>query len=181
MVMMETNNNRVKSYWKIILEFSEQNVRFLMWWFLLPGLFLLVPAEIITVLRLDWFYNYFGWLFGLALMGSSTLLFIDIGYWIGFNVQAYFHIKHLASDEKSVLLGYTANNTQTQTLRIDSGTVATLLEMRILRMASNVTYNYGPFDIRGEYIIKPWVHKYLEKHPDLLKSGVIVEEALPVN
>ncbi|GAG11045.1 unnamed protein product, partial [marine sediment metagenome] len=72
-------------------------------------------------------------------------------------------------------------DTKTQILRIDSGTVVTLLEIRILRMASNITYTYGPFDIRGEYVIKPWVFRYLTRYPELLEGGVVIEEGLPVD
>ena len=168
----------VKDWWKVVLEFSEQNVRFIMWWFFGSGLFLLITSQVIGLLHLTWFCDYFGWLAGLIFLGSGTLLFIDIGYWIGFNIQAFFHLKYIAKDEKSILLGYINANKQTQILRIDSGTVVTLLEMRILRIASNVTYSYGPFDIRSEYVIKPWVLKYLKKHPNLLEGGVVIEEVL---
>ena len=177
---MPTGTN-VKDWWKVVLEFSEQNVRFLMWWFFLPGLFLLSPIQVRDFLHLAWFYNYFGWLFGMAFLATGTLLFIDICYYIGFQVQIYLHLKYLTKDEKDILLGFVENSKQTQTLRINSGTVITLLEMKILRMASNITYNYGPFDTMGEYIICPWVFKYLINHPQLLEGGVAIEKGLPVD
>ena len=151
-----------------------------MWCFFLSGIFLIVPYLVIELLHLVWFYDYMGWLAGLIFLGAGTLLFIDICYWIGYRVQTIIHLRRLADDEKNVLLPFVNKNTQTQKFRIDSGSVITLLEMRILRMASNLTYDYGPFDIRGEYTIYPWVFRMLKNNPLFLKGGIVKEKGIPI-
>jgi hypothetical protein len=174
------NSNKAKSYWKIIREFSEQNVRFLMWWFFLPGLLLFIPSQAIDFLHLSWLYNYFGWLAGLIFLGAGTLLFIDTCYWIGHKVQTIIHLRNLANDEKGVLLAFLNKNARSQTFSISNGAVISLLKMRILQMASDLTYDYGLFDIKGEYIIYPWAFKLLKNNPSLLEGGAVEEKGLPV-
>lgn len=170
------NNNKVKSYWKIILEFSEQNVRFLMWVSFFSGVFLLMSQNIAAFLGFSSFSKYFGLLLVVIFLASTTLLFIDMLYLFGYWLKRRDYTKTFGDDEKEILRYFIVKNRKSQTLPMDSGAMVCLLKHDMLRMATNLTYDYK----HAEYTISNWAWKYLKKHPHLIDIEKGVEETLPV-
>ena len=179
--MGSNNNDKAKSYWKIILEFSEQNVRFLIWWFFLSGLFLFIPSQAIDFLHLAWFYDYFGWLAGLIFLGAGTLLIIDFLYSVVNIFKRRIYIGCLGEDEKEILRFYFIKTVKSQPVDASSGAAALLLENGILCIGTNLAKNCGMDGIFNELVICDWAWKYLKKHQDLIDIEKGIEEVFPVD
>lgn len=72
----------------------------------------------------------------------------------------------LTPKEKEILLYYIRNQTRSQTLRIQDGTVNCLQKENIIIRASGLGTVYG-FD----FVIQPWAWEYLSKNPGLLNES----------
>ena len=82
-------------------------------------------------------------------------------YWINIGKK---RLKALTPEEKRILGHYIHNQTRSQNLRIQDGTVNALQRERIIIRGSSLGSLHG-FD----FVIQPWAWEYLNKHPDLLE------------
>lgn len=102
----------------------------------------------------------------LTLVNSITAIWKFIYPWIA---QAYLinigkkRLKSLTQKEKHILGYYIHNQTRSQNLPIQDGTVNAMQKEKIIIRGSSLGSLYG-FD----YIIQPWAWEYLNEHPDLL-------------
>ncbi|MBA3966057.1 MAG: super-infection exclusion protein B [Nitrospirales bacterium] len=111
---------------------------------------------------------------GVAFLLSLTLTIVNsiaamgkfISPWI---VQTYLirigkkRLQNLNPTEKKILSYYIENQTRSQNLSIQDGTVNGLQKEKIIIQGSTLGTIYG-FDI----IIQPWAWEYLNQHPELL-------------
>lgn len=102
----------------------------------------------------------------LTLVNSIAAIWNFIYPWIA---EAYCisigkkRLKSLTPTEKQILGYYIQNQTRSQNLPIQNGTVNALQKERIIIRGSSLGSIHG-FD----YIIQPWAWEYLNKHPELL-------------
>jgi Super-infection exclusion protein B len=118
------------------------------------------------------FRSYIGALFVVSLCISAVTLAFTIPVFVKpWATQAFWirqHTKRLHSltpDEKATLSHYIGNNTRSQSLSVQSGTVNALIAEKIIYRASSLGSTHGFFD----HVIQPWAWEYLNKNPDLLK------------
>lgn len=81
-------------------------------------------------------------------------------YWIRIGKK---RLQCLNPTEKQILRYYIQNQTRSQTLPIQDGTVNALQKEKIIIRGSSLGSLHG-FD----FIIQPWAWEYLNKHPELL-------------
>lgn len=81
-------------------------------------------------------------------------------YWIRAGRK---RLQNLNPTEKQILGYYIQNQTRSQNLPIQDGTVNALQKEKIIIRGSSLGSIYG-FD----YIMQPWAWEYLNKHPELL-------------
>ena len=73
-------------------------------------------------------------------------------------------LQNLNPTEKQILSYFILNQTRSQNLSIQDGTVNALQKEKIIIRGSSLGSMHG-FD----YIIQPWAWEYLNKHPELLE------------
>lgn len=117
------------------------------------------------------FRSYIGVLFLVTFCISAVTLVFKIAAFIKpWATQAFWIRQHarrlhsLTPDEKAILSQYIVNNTRSQSLSVQSGTVNALVAEKIIFRASSLGSLSG-FD----YVIQPWAWEYLKKNPNLLE------------
>jgi hypothetical protein len=113
---------------------------------------------------------YFGVAFlltlSLTLVNSLSAVWNFIYPWIA---EAYWirvgrkRLQNLNPTEKQILSYYIKNQTRSQNLRIQDGTVNALQKEKIIIRGSSLGSMHG-FD----YIMQPWAWEYLNEHPELV-------------
>ena len=102
----------------------------------------------------------------LTLVNSLAATWKFIYPWIA---EAYWiragrkRLQNLNPTEKQILSYYIQNQTRSQNLPIQDGTVNALQKEKIIIRGSSLGSMHG-FD----YIMQPWAWEYLNKHPELL-------------
>lgn len=102
----------------------------------------------------------------LTLVNCVAAILKFVYQWI---VQAYLinigkkRLSRLTPKEKRILQYYIHNQTRSQTLPVQDGTVTALQEDNIIIRGSSLG------SLRGfDFIIQPWAWEYLDKRPELL-------------
>lgn len=103
----------------------------------------------------------------LTLVNSISAAWKFIYPWIA---EAYWiragrkRLQNLNPTEKQILSYYIQNQTRSQNLPIQNGTVSALQKEKIIIRGSSLGTMHG-FD----YIMQPWAWEYLNEHPELLE------------
>lgn len=139
------------------------------------AILLFSPVATLRTIGLDVFVGSYRPFIGALFIGALSLsavsglgaLLTFINPWL---VEAYWvrtgrkRLQRLNPEEKELLNHYIRNQTRSQRLPLQSGTVAALVHDKVIVRGSNVGNIYG-FD----YIIQPWAWEYLNENPHLLQ------------
>jgi len=137
---------------------------------------LFLPDNVLGVLGLEQLRTtYRGWIGALFVLSAALLLSHPLAGWGGriggwwsekeFVRMSRKRLLQLTPAEKSILKGFVAENTRTQTLNFMDGVVSGLESAHIIYRASNA----GTMDGSFAYNIQPWAWDQLRKTPELLK------------
>lgn len=97
----------------------------------------------------------------LAAIWKFIYPWIAEAYWIRLGRK---RLQSLNPTEKNILRYYIQNQTRSQQLRIQDGTINALQREMIIILGSSLGSPLYGFD----FIIQPWAWEYLNKHPELL-------------
>jgi len=78
-------------------------------------------------------------------------------------------ITSLTSDEKNILRYFLANNTRSQDLNYQNGSVALLTQLSFIHRAANVSYGGQKGSFNFPYNISNWAWDYINSHPEVLE------------
>ena len=132
------SNNEANSWWKIIREFFEQKVWFLMWLLSFAGLILLISNPILINFGFQPSHKYIGWFAVLAILASAPLLIGKLLYSAYYRFKQRSYTNCLGEDEKEILRFYFVKNVRSQSVDESSGAAELLIKHGILRIATNV-------------------------------------------
>lgn len=96
----------------------------------------------------------------LAAVWKFIYPWIAEAYWVRIGRK---RLQNLNPTEKEILRYYIKNQTRSQSLPIQDGTVNALQREKVIIRGSSLGSLYG-FD----FIIQPWAWEYLNEHPELL-------------
>ncbi len=176
-----TVGTNVKDWWKVVVEFSKQNSRFIMWITLFSVIALLTSQKILIYFGFSPLPQYIGLIIVFVLLGSVSLLFINSIDSVGFRVFDKNYLKCLAEDEKQVLRYFLIRGNKSQLIRVIDGGIDSLVKHRILQQGTSIIYESNPLETMKEYIITDWAWKYLKKRPNLIDVKKGIEETFPVD
>ena len=80
------------------------------------------------------------------------------------------NIRSLTADEKSILRYFLENDTRSQDLNLQNGTVAKLMVLGIIQRASSVSYGGMKGSFTFPYTISDWAWNYIKEHPDSVED-----------
>ena len=146
---------------------------------IVSGLLLWGPEPFASGLGLDLFLEKYRVWIGVAFLFFLATALMPIGPWLAEQTTELIQrhriskrrqalIESLTPDEKSVLRGFTENNTKAQDLNIQDGVVSRLVSIGFINLASTVSYG----GMRGSFTfpttIPDWLWEELKNNPDYL-------------
>ena len=137
--------------------------------------FLVILQRCFHQLGLESIQRYRGWV-SIALILSSAITAVEIGFGAWQKVRTHIDVSKkikerenymltLSGGEQFILAKYLAQNSETQYLPAEDGTVGSLLTKGMIYRASDV----GRFTTFA-YNIQPWARDYIQKHPEVIAN-----------
>lgn len=134
-----------------IFDITKLPSKFFAWVALLSGLYLFLPSSAITALNLGQFPSEYKAYAGVAFVGSSSFLGINLSIWIwssmhrawnrrGHKRKVELALDDLDSDEIAVLREFLLQGRHVIELPVDHPTVAGLINKRVIYVASRTGY-----------------------------------------
>lgn len=151
---------------------------------LASGLLVFGPPSVVEALGMRLLLESNRALFGIAFLGSVSILFAQAAWWlgkhIGWPLRALLEnrrrseaLRELAPDEKAYLLRYVLEQRTTQYFRIDDGIAQSLVSKGVIYQSASVGYIHDGW----AFNLTDWARKALSKDKSLLSgAGELPEE-----
>lgn len=161
--------NNIAEY---IVGWLKLSVRHLLPVFLITGVLLFIPPDLLTTFGVnDFVKNDRKWI-GLAFLTSGALLISHFWCWLKDKLVERWRIRNikrtilnLSPEEKNILADYILQQTKSQQLSLLDGTANGLEASHLIYRSSNIGSEWGEF----AYNIQLWAWEELNAHPGLLE------------
>jgi len=167
---------------RTILDWIKLSPKYLLPIVIVSGFLIFSNGNILNIFGLFIIVNqYRGWI-GIIFLVTIALLLSDVALrmvqWLQNKRKLNEKFKDLTSRlykltpyEKNIILGFTENNTRTQYLSIEDGTIQELSNFEIIYRSSN----FGRSTNRWSFNIQPWAWDFIRKNKDKIFSKEDIE------